>query len=386
MLVTGGAERIVLVSVVPTRMHEAAFDAHPRFQTIAADDTIVRMPALHALDYLAEKSHPPAPPFCALFGDEPFLKGLVLADLRRTVLGEGEADFALTRFDGRTADWRTVSDELLTVGLFGGGRRLVLVEDADDFVSDHRGQLESYVARPSRTGTLALVVGTWPSNTRLAKQAAANGLAVECKAPPQARLVKWLAALARERHGARLERDAVESLLEIVGPELGLLDQELAKLAAAAGGDIIGAEKVRQLVGGWRAKTAWDMLDAAVEGRTGEALVELDRLLLSGENPIAIMGQIAATLRRLAAATRFIEQTEASGGRANLRQALELAGVKSFVVQKTEAHLRRLGRQRAGQIYRWLLEADLALKGVSSAAARARTVLEQLLVRLGAPT
>jgi DNA polymerase-3 subunit delta len=341
------------------------------------------MPAVHALDYLAEKSRSPAPGCCVLFGDEPFLKGLVLVELRRVVLGEDEAEFALTRFDGRNADWRTVSDELLTVGLFGGGRRLVVVDDADDFVSDHRGQLENTVARTNRTGTLVLVVQSWPSNTRLAKQVAATGLAVECKSPPQARLVKWLGTLARDRHQAHLERDAAESLIEIVGPELGLIDQELAKLAASANGQPISGELVQQLVGGWRAKTAWDMLDAAVEGRTGEALVELDRLLLSGENPIAIMGQIAATLRRFAAATRLVEQTEASGGRPNLRQALELVGVKSFVAQKSEAQLRRLGRQRAGRIYRWLLEADLALKGSSSAPARARTVLEQLVVRLG---
>jgi DNA polymerase-3 subunit delta len=343
------------------------------------------MPAIHALDYLAEKTHAAAPGCCVLFGDEPFLKGLLLAELRHEVLGEGEAEFGMTRFDGRNADWPSVSDELITVGLFGGGRRLVVVDDADDFVSDHRGQLEDVIGRTSRTGTLVLVVQSWPSNTRLAKQVAASGLAVECKSPPVARLIKWLSTLARDRHQARLEREAAESLVEIVGPELGLIDQELAKLSAAANGQPIGSELVQQLVGGWKAKTAWDMLDAAVEGRTGEALVELDRLVLSGENPIAVMGQIAATLRRFAAATRIIEQTEASGGRANLRQALELAGVKSFVAQKSEAQLRKLGRQRAGRIYRWLLEADLALKGSSSAPARARTVLEQLVVRLGVP-
>lgn len=343
------------------------------------------MAAVHALDYLAEKSHAPTPPFCALFGDEPFLKGLVLAEIRRQVLGDQETEFALSRFDGRTAEWRTVSDELLTVGLFGGGHRLVVVDDADDFVSENRSRLEEYVGHPSRTGRLVVVVDSWPSNTRLAKSTTANGLAVECKSPPEARLSKWLTTLARDRHQARLERDAAESLVEIIGPELGLIDQELAKLAAAAGDAPITAELVQQLVGGWRAKTAWDMLDAAVEGRTRQALVELDRLLLSGENTIAILGQIAATLRRFAAATRTIEQTEASGGRANLRQALELAGVKPFVMQKTEAQLRRLGRQRAGQIYRWLLEADLALKGSSSAPARARTVLEKLVIRLGMP-
>ncbi|MGH7138648.1 MAG: DNA polymerase III subunit delta [Pirellulales bacterium] len=344
------------------------------------------MPAIHALDYLDEKTHAPAPGCCALFGDEPFLKGLVLAELRRLVLGEEEAEFSLTRFDGRSAEWRSVSDELLTVGLFGGGHRLVVVDDADDFVSEHRAQLEDTITRTSRTGTLVLIVQSWPSNTRLAKQVAATGLAVECKSPPAARLIKWLSALARDRHRARLEREAAESIVEIIGPELGLINQELAKLAAAANGQPITAELVQQLVGGWKAKTAWDMLDAAVEGRTGEALVELDRLLLSGENPIAVMGQIAATLRRFAAATRHIEQTEASGGRPNLRQSLELAGVKSFVAQKSEAQLRKLGRPRAGQIYRWLLDVDLALKGSSSAPARARTVLEQLVVRLGVPS
>ncbi|HVX11669.1 MAG TPA: DNA polymerase III subunit delta [Pirellulales bacterium] len=343
------------------------------------------MASVHAVDFLAEQAHSPPAGCCVLFGDEPFLKTLVLAELRRVVLGEDEAEFGLTRFDGQNAEWRTVSDELLTVGLFGGGHRLVVVDDADDFVSDHRGQIEELAARTNRANTLVLVVRSWPSNTRLAKQLAASGLAVECKSPPPAKLGKWLTTLARDRHGARLERDAADSLLEIVGPELGLIDQELAKLAASAQGRPIDSELVQQLVGGWRAKTAWDMLDAAVEGRTGEALLELDRLLLSGENPIAVMGQIGSTLRRFAAATRAIEQAEAGGRRPNMRQALESAGVKPFVIQKVEAQLRRLGRQRAGRIYQWLLDADLALKGSSSAPARARTVLEQLVVRLGAP-
>lgn len=340
------------------------------------------MPAVHALEYLAETDDTKTPAVVSIFGDEPFLKGLVIEQLRQRVLAGDDGEFSLTRFDGRSAEWRSVSDELATVGLFGGGRRLIVVDDADDFVADHRSQLEDYTARPSRTATLALVVGSFASNTRLYKAVAAGGLAIECKAPPQAQLIKWLATWAKQRHGAKLERDAAELMVETIGPELGLIDQELAKLAAAAGGQSIGPELVQKLVGGWRAKTAWDMLDAAVEGRSRQALVELDRLLLSGENPIGVLAQIGASLRRFAAATRFIEQAEAAGGRANLRQALELAGVKPFVMQKTEAQLRKLGRERAGALYRRLLEADLALKGASSSPARARIVLEQLIVRL----
>jgi hypothetical protein len=47
--------------------------------------------------------------------------------------------------------------------------------------------------------------------------------------------------------------------------------------------------------------------------------------------------------------------------------------------------LRRLGRDRGRQLYRWLLDADLALKGSSSSPVRSRLELEELIVRLSAP-
>lgn len=65
----------------------------------------------------------------------------------------------------------------------------------------------------------------------------------------------------------RLDPQAAELLAERVEPELGLVDQELAKLASIAGeGGTITTEMVHEAVGGWRAKTAWDMLDAAMAG------------------------------------------------------------------------------------------------------------------------
>jgi DNA polymerase-3 subunit delta len=342
------------------------------------------MPALHAFDYLEAADRTDVRPVCVAAGDEPFLKSLVLAELRCVVLAGEDGEFSLTRFDGRTAEARSVFDELATVALFGGGRRLIVVDDADDFVSEHRSALEDYVAHPRATGVLALVVQTWPSSTRLAKAVATSGLSIECKAPATPALVKWFIGRAKRQHGAKLERDAADLLLEIAGDGLGLVDQELAKLASAAGPKPITVELVEQMVGGWRAKTTWDMLDAAAEGRTQQALVELDRLLLAGETPIGLLGQVGSTLRRFASATRFIEQAEAAGRPASLRQALEAAGAKPipFILGKNEKQLRRLGRQRAKKLFEWVLDADLALKGTSSQPARARIVLEQLIVRL----
>src|SRR5262249_36315904 len=100
---------------------------------------------------------------------------------------------------------------------------------------------------------------------------------------------------------------------------------------------------------------------------------------------IALLAQVAASLRRLGAAARLIEQSQAVGRRVSLRQALEEAGTKHFFLNKSEAQLRHLGRERAVELFRWLLATDLALKGTSSAPARARIVLEELIVRLATP-
>ena len=142
---------------------------------------------------------------------------------------------------------------------------------------------------------------------------------------------------------------------------------------------------VHSAVGGWRTKTAWDMLDATLTGDGRTAPVQLDRLLSGGEVPIALLGQISASLRKLAAAARLIERGEAVRRPVTLRQALERAGFKPFLLGKAEAQLRHLGALRAGQLYRWLLEADLALKGASSSGPRSRLVLERLILRLATP-
>lgn len=337
---------------------------------------------IEAIEYLANPQKHAARPVCVVFGDETFLQRQALGALRQTVLGEEDGEFSLTTVQGDKAVLRDVMDELSTVALFGGGRRMVIVEDAETFVTRYRTELEDYVVRPRTNSVLVLAPSMWPSNTRLFKAVAESGLQIECKTPPPARLLKWLADWTKKKYQATLESAAAEALVESVEPELGLFDQELAKLATVAGAAPITAEMVRENVGGWRSKTTWEMLDAAVNGDAAAALIQLDHLFLAGEVPIALLGQIASTLRRFAAATRIIENSEAAGHRVSLRQALEDAGFKPFIIGKAEGQLRQLGRARAGKLYEWLLDADLALKGASSSPGRARLVLEQLIARM----
>lgn len=348
----------------------------------------------HALDFL-ESPQGEIPSVVVLFGSEAFLKRLVRDKLREIVLGnDDEAPFAT--FEGESVEWRDVSDEISTVSLFGSrSRRLVIVQDADKFVSKCRSQLEDYLEHPRRRGVLVLEVGTWASNTRLYKSVDKAGLQVDCRLPQKTvgrrtetddtRLCKWLIGWSKSRHKTQLEPAAAKLLLELNEIELGRLDQELAKLALFAESGKVTADIVRDVVGGWRAKTVWEMIDAAADGNAVEALQQLDHALGSGEHPQALFGQISWSLRRYAVATRYYQMAEHRGMRVSLRDALQQGGFRPWpadALTNAERQLKQLGRDRAGQILKWLLEADLAMKGSHSAPDRARWVLERLFLRL----
>src|SRR5262245_58962687 len=105
----------------------------------------------HVFDFLADRGGQKPAGVIAVFGDEAFLKRLVVKELRRQVVGE-DADVPVAAFDceERAPEWRDVMDELATASLFGGGGpRLVILERADGFVSANRQRLEDYVAKPS---------------------------------------------------------------------------------------------------------------------------------------------------------------------------------------------------------------------------------------------
>jgi DNA polymerase III subunit delta len=354
---------------------------------------------IHAFDFL---SGPAAkiPAVCVAFGDEPFLKRLVLKKMRQSIVGD-DPDVPVAMYDcqDRMPDWRDVADELVTASLFGGSARLVILERADAFVSVNRQTLEDYVARPRKSGVLALDVDEWPSNTRLYKAVDQSGLQIDCR-PPQkggkskdideSAIARWIAAWGKSQHGLALSADAAQHLLELTGSVFGLLDQHLAKLALLVPPGIkVSPDQVQEIIGGWRGKSIWELVDAAAGGETAEALAQLDRLLHAGEHPLALVGSLSWSLRRYAAATRIFQKVERAGRKIPLREALTQAGFRDWplgTLATAEKRLLQLGRQRAGQLYRWLLELDLALKGSHSHDDRARWALEELIFRMAKTT
>jgi DNA polymerase III subunit delta len=331
---------------------------------------------MDALAFLERASKSKPQPIYALSGDEAFLKRQVLAALQPLLLGDADPAFAWSSTPGDQAVWSAIRGELETLP-FLSPRRVMVVEAADGFVTQFRTALEKYAATPSSCGVLVLEVKSWPSNTKLAKLVP-EAATIVCKTPQSNVIAKWCALRAKNEYGKVLAAEAAVWLIELVGPDMGLLDQELAKLAVYAGDrPNIQREDVDQLVGRSREAETFKIFDAIGAGTSADALAILDRLLDQGDEPLAILGAFSWQLRRLAQIGRAV----ASG--VSRSTALEAAGVIPWQRAGVETLLQHLGRRRLAKLYDWLVDADFTMK--STGKLPDRLTLERLVVRLARP-
>lgn len=330
---------------------------------------------MDALDFISKAAKAKPQPLFALVGAEAFLRHLTLEKLTADLLGDADPAFALSAYEGESANWSTVKAELDTLP-FLSPRRVVVIEAADPFVTNFRPHLEALVAAEKFSGTLILSLGSLPSNTRLAKLLPAAAV-IECKPLKTTAAVAWAKKWLPTRYGKDFAPGAAERLVEFGGDSLGLLDGEMAKLATFAGdAKLVTNDHVASVVGRSREAETFKIFDALGAGDGRKALEILDRLLQSGDDVRRVLGAFSYKLRQLGAISRLVR-----GGHSEF-EAMRAAGV-NFGQDETRRLLQHLGRARMDRVYDWLLEVDLGMKGGSELPERIQ--LERLVARMARP-
>ena len=135
---------------------------------------------------------------------------------------------------------------------------------------------------------------------------------------------------------------------------------DLAELAAACQqliSDTIG-EVTEQTVGGYYVgrleTTAFQVADAAIAGRHGEALILLRHALASGADPVPIVAAIAMKLRVMA---------KVSGTRGGSGQIASTLGLAPWQVERAQSDLRGWDDAGLGHAIVTLAQTDAAVKG-----------------------
>jgi DNA polymerase III subunit delta len=203
-------------------------------------------------------------PVHALVGTDLFMQLQTLGEL----LAAAPKDVQRMDFDGETAELSQVLDELRSFAMFSSAK-MVVVRNGDDFITRFREALEHYVSKPSAGSTLVLRVNSLPKNQRIYKQIVANGQVHECEPPKD--IVKWIVERGRRAHQLKIDLDAARALDELVGKDLGKLDNELAKLALQTDG-YVDAQTINKSIAFQREQEMWDLTNEMAMGNTTAAM------------------------------------------------------------------------------------------------------------------
>ena len=304
-------------------------------------------------------------PIYVLHGDDAFMRDAHRREIVAHVIKDADPQLAVTTFDP-DAELADVLDELRTAP-FLTERRVVILRDADAFVTKHRKALEEYLAAPSGSASLMLIVSSWRRDTRLAKLADGFGQCFDCEAAGRKGLGAWIGEAAGRR-GKKIARDAAELLEHWVGTDKAALDAEIEKLSIYVGDrSQISIEDVSVLVAATAGPGAFALTNAITAGDAATAVEALGGMLTTRGDEFKTLGMIAWHLRRALKAQRQME----SSGRFDLRLPYDQRG--PFL-----AMLRRRPREKLHADFRKLLRADLNMKSGLGATA----VLQELVVGL----
>jgi len=282
---------------------------------------------------------------------------------------------ALFSADPKQVAAADVMDELRTLP-FLAERRVVVVKDADKFISENRQLLESYFDNPCPTGVLILTVSSWPTGTKLAKKLPKVGKLISIAQPRPWQLPDRLIRYASDAHNKKLTQDAAELLVELTGDELGRLYSEVDKLALFADSEeTITPQHVEQLIGHSRIFSAFAVIDACLAGDSTQAVDRLRNMFAEDRSAeYTVVGAFAFHFRRLFNAKVLFEK---GAQPSEVATKLRIWGNKEgFFTQ-----LRQMSLQQIGDTLQQLAQIDYAIK---TGQTKAQVAIEKLALKLTA--
>ncbi len=308
-----------------------------------------------------------------LHGDEEFLKEEIAAKIVEAHLDPATRDFNLDQLRGNELDVETLASVVHTPPMMAEWR-VVVVREAQAIAGSPRARavVEELLERPV-PGLALVLIAQLPERTRakfydvLKRKARA----IEFQPLSPSDVPGWLMERAAAE-GIDLDPEAARALAAAVGPEMGILGRELAKLRDFVGErQRITAADVEAAVGSVPRQNRWEWFDLVGEAKFDRARAALPVLLDAGETGVGLI---------IGLGTQF------------LRLAIAKAGGQKGLEAELPPHQRWLAGRIAQQARRWkaealeaaledLLRADRLLK---SASLGDEQVLEELLLRLQA--
>lgn len=218
-----------------------------------------------------------------------FLLSEAVSLLKRGI-PDDQRDFLFHLFDLQSTEAdrlpvEQIIDVLNTVPFFGG-RKIVVVDNAQKLLKKDLGVLARYLAAPSESSLLALLHAGTVKKEQKEGLKAARHLILDLA---ERDIPRWLVEKAKVS-GLSLPERTASSLLSLIGPDLGMLSSELDKLLAL-GKEKVTDDDLAEIVESKRTYNAFALIDAIRAGRTEEAF-RIYHLLRETDEPYSLLGAL----------------------------------------------------------------------------------------------
>jgi len=292
-----------------------------------------------------------------LHGEDQFRKEEALRALIDAHIDPATRDFNLDALRGTDVDAERLASVLATPPMMAEWRVVVLREVEGLAGSKHAREELVRIAATPPPGLALLMSGTVPkdSSAKFYSELARAARSVEFKAIMDADVPGWLIARASEEHAMEIELDAARALGAAVGPNLGILTQELEKLATMVGDRRrVTLDDVRRVSSKLPAQNRWSWFDMVGERRFEDARATLGTLLAQGETGVGLVIGLTTHMLRVGLAIERGSSLEAA-----------LPPYQRFLAKTLRAHARRWTRPEVDAALAGLRDVDRLLKAAS---------------------
>ncbi|MCF7972466.1 MAG: DNA polymerase III subunit delta [Phycisphaerae bacterium] len=264
-----------------------------------------------------------------------------------------------------------VLDEVRTLP-FLTDRRVVVVQEADEFITRHRPLLETYFDKPCASGVLILMAASFPSNTKLAKKLKQVGELINITPPKPWQLPAHMTQYVKQAFDKTLARDAAQLLVDLTGDDVTRLYSEAEKLVVFVDEKRnISIQDVEALVGHNRVFGVFEVIDAMVAGQTGTALQRLRNMFAEDKNAqYTVVGAFAFHVRKMFNAKAMLNQGK---NIPEVTKALRIWGKTDLFY----AQIRKVSLEQISRIIQQLANIDHQIK---TGQTRPEVAIEQLVL------
>ncbi|MDY6855943.1 MAG: DNA polymerase III subunit delta [Thermodesulfobacteriota bacterium] len=311
-------------------------------------------------------------PLYYLYGDDYYLIEESIKSIKDRVISDDSNGLNYEVFYAGNNSVTDIVNAAQTIP-FLSNKKCILIKEASRLSPKESERFMSYISDPSDFTCLVFIGEKANLRQKFFLQFQKSGVIVKLNHPHNRELPFWIQRLAKS-FDKRISKEATTFLIDIVGNNLLQIHNEIEKVSIFTGEKRkIDVEDVQAIITELKIGSIFDLIDSVVNKNNENALKIMNKMLVSGEDQLMILGMIIRQFRLILRAKDMLQRglTPSFIGKR--------LGVKNFFLKGFLEQVKKYSFDELKWTFEQFLKADLALK---SSKLKKQILLERLILDL----